>query len=156
MRRECQILPHPYRHVNSHRPLFYFCLDRGIDNCSCASIWASESFCQSHQRCDCHSAKCSAGSYRHRSVSQSIAGVSSGPQKACKSPESLIMIKQAVVVFTDCVSVFSELEQTLETIKTRIIDRAKWALKESSIAKIHLRLHTSKTSLILMLTALTL
>ncbi|MCJ1384962.1 hypothetical protein MMC17_008080 [Xylographa soralifera] len=82
-----------------------------------------------------------------------------GTQEASKSRKSLIMIEQVVIVFTDCVSIFSELEQTLEITRsdqpTRIIDRVKWAIKESSIAKILLRLQASKASLNLMLTTLT-
>ncbi|MCJ1392743.1 hypothetical protein MMC18_005614 [Xylographa bjoerkii] len=82
-----------------------------------------------------------------------------GTQEASKSRKSLIMVEQVVIVFTDCVSVFSDLEQTLEMIRsdqpTRIIDRMKWAAKESSIAKILLRLQASKASLNLMLTTLT-
>ncbi len=66
------------------------------------------------------------------------------------------MIEQVIVIFTDCVSVFSELEQTLESLKTgehmRIIDRLKWSSKEKTISKILERLQASKASLNFMLT----
>ena len=82
-----------------------------------------------------------------------------GTEEAPKSRKSLLMIEQVVVVFTDCVCIFSELEQTLEMIRsdqpTRIIDRVKWVTKENSISKILLRLQASKASLNLMLTTLT-
>jgi hypothetical protein len=73
-----------------------------------------------------------------------------------RSRRSLIMIEQVIVIFTDCVSVFSELEQTLESLKTgehmRIIDRLKWSSKEKTISKILERLQASKASLNFMLT----
>lgn len=82
-----------------------------------------------------------------------------GNEEAAKSRRSLIMIEQVIVVFTDCVSIFSELEQTLESLKTgehmRFIDRVKWASKESAISKLLSRLQASKTSLNFMLTILT-
>lgn len=69
------------------------------------------------------------------------------------------MIEQVVIVFTDCVSIFSELEQTLESLKTgehmRVLDRLKWSSKESTISKLLARLQSSKTSLNFMLTILT-
>ncbi|KAL9133652.1 MAG: hypothetical protein Q9175_005164 [Cornicularia normoerica] len=82
-----------------------------------------------------------------------------GNEETAKSRRSLIMIEQVIVVFTDCVSVFSELEQTLESLKTSehmcFIDRVKWASKESAISKLLSRLQASKTSLNFMLTILT-
>ena len=76
-----------------------------------------------------------------------------------KSRRSLIMIEQVVFVFTDCVSIFSELEQTLESLKmgehVRLMDRMKWASKESTISKLIARLQDSKASLNFMLTILT-
>ncbi|CAD6582312.1 MAG: hypothetical protein ASARMPRED_000930 [Alectoria sarmentosa] len=69
------------------------------------------------------------------------------------------MIEQVIIVFTDCVSIFSELEQTLESLKTgehmRLIDRVKWASKEATISKLLTRLQASKASLNFMLTILT-
>lgn len=83
----------------------------------------------------------------------------SGRQESPRSRTSLVMIEQVVVVFTDCVSIFSELEQTIDSLKAdgpmSVIDRAKWALKEKVILKLLMRLQTSKQSLTLMLNTLT-
>lgn len=82
-----------------------------------------------------------------------------GSEEAARSRRSLIMVEQVIIVFTDCVSIFSELEQTLESLKTgeqmRVIDRMKWASKEAAILKLLERLRASKTSLNFMLTILT-
>ncbi|KAL8733290.1 MAG: hypothetical protein Q9181_003646 [Wetmoreana brouardii] len=82
----------------------------------------------------------------------------SGRQESSRSRRSLVMIEQVVIVFTDCVAIFSELEQTLESLKTdtsmRVIDRVKWAMKEKTISKLLTRLQTSKASLSLMLNIL--
>ena len=40
-----------------------------------------------------------------------------GKEESFRSRRSLIMIEQVIVVLTDCVSIFSELEQTLEMLK---------------------------------------
>ncbi|KAL9013461.1 MAG: hypothetical protein Q9173_001847 [Seirophora scorigena] len=83
----------------------------------------------------------------------------SGRQQSPGSRRSLIMIEQVIIVFTDCVSIFSELEQTLELLRTdgpmRVIDRVKWGLKEKAMFKFVARLQTSKASLNLMLNILT-
>ncbi len=88
-----------------------------------------------------------------------LQGFLMGNEEAAKSRRSLIMIEQVVIVFTDCVSIFSELEQTLESLKmgehVRLIDRMKWASKESTISKLIARLQDSKASLNFMLTILT-
>lgn len=82
-----------------------------------------------------------------------------GKREAARSRRSLIMIEHLIVIFTDCVSLFSELEQMLESLKTdghmRVIDRLKWSMKESAISKLLLRLQSSKASLNFMLTILT-
>lgn len=82
-----------------------------------------------------------------------------GKEEALKDRGPLIMIEQVVIIFTDCVSIFSELEQTLESLQTgehmRVIDRLKWSWKETTISKLVARLHSSKTSLNIMLTILT-
>ncbi|KAK3176266.1 hypothetical protein OEA41_007589 [Lepraria neglecta] len=74
-----------------------------------------------------------------------------GKREAARSRKSLIMIEHLIIIFTDCVSLFSELEQTLESLKTdghmRVIDRLKWSMKESAISKLLLRLQSSKASL---------
>ncbi|KAL8666794.1 MAG: hypothetical protein Q9168_007407 [Polycauliona sp. 1 TL-2023] len=83
----------------------------------------------------------------------------SGRQESAKSRASLIMLEQVIVIFTDCVAIFSELEQLLDSIKTdgsmRVLDRVKWAVKEKTILKLLARLQTSKASLGLMLNILT-
>lgn len=90
---------------------------------------------------------------------QQLQGFLLGNEEAARSRRSLIMIEQVVIVFTDCVSIFSELEQTLESLKTgehmRVLDRLKWSSKESTISKLLARLQSSKTSLNFMLTILT-
>lgn len=82
-----------------------------------------------------------------------------GKQESSRSRRSLIMIEQVIIIFTDCVSIFSELEQALETLKAdapmRVIDKVKWSLKEKTLAKLLDRLRGSKMSLNLMLTILT-
>ena len=82
-----------------------------------------------------------------------------GEEEGAKSRRSLIMIEQVVIVFTDCVSNFSELEQTLESLQPiehmGIIDRLKWSSKETAISRILERLQSSKASLNFMLTILT-
>ena len=83
----------------------------------------------------------------------------SGRQEATRSRRSLIMIEQVIIILTDSVSIFSELEQVLETLKgdgpMRAIDVVRWSLKEKTISKLLARLKESKTSLNLMLTILT-
>ncbi|KAL8639987.1 MAG: hypothetical protein Q9228_003043 [Teloschistes exilis] len=82
----------------------------------------------------------------------------SGRQESPRSRRSLVMLEQVIIVFTDCVSTFSQLEQTLESLKTdspmRVIDRVMWAMKEKTISKLLARLQTSKTSLSLILNIL--
>ena len=82
-----------------------------------------------------------------------------GNKEAAKSRRSLIMIEKVIIVFTDCVSIFSELEQILDSLKAdkhiQLIDRMKWTSKESAISKLFVRLQASKTSLNFMLTILT-
>ncbi|KAL9611096.1 MAG: hypothetical protein Q9167_004229 [Letrouitia subvulpina] len=42
----------------------------------------------------------------------------SGRQEAARSRRSMIMVEQVIIILTNCVSIFSELEQVLETLKT--------------------------------------
>ncbi|KAL8818704.1 MAG: hypothetical protein Q9223_002722 [Gallowayella weberi] len=83
----------------------------------------------------------------------------SGRQESPRSRRSLVMVEQVVIIFTDCVAIFSELEQTLESLKMngpmRAIDRVKWAMKEKAIMKLLTRLQTCKASLGLVLNILT-
>ncbi|KAL9033096.1 MAG: hypothetical protein Q9214_007671, partial [Letrouitia sp. 1 TL-2023] len=83
----------------------------------------------------------------------------SGRQEAARSRRTMIMVEQVIIILTNCVSIFSELEQVLEALKTdgvvRVIDRVKWSLKEKTLSDLLSRLHASKTSLSLMLNILT-
>ena len=90
---------------------------------------------------------------------QQLQGFLLGREKAARSRRSLILIEQIVVIFTDCVSIFSELEQTLESLQTsehmRVLDRLKWSFKENAILKLLVRLQSAKSSLNFMLNILT-
>lgn len=90
---------------------------------------------------------------------QQLQGFLLGREEAARSRRSLIMINQIVVIFTDCVSVFSELEQTLESVQTlehmRVLDRLKWSSKENAISKLLIRLQSAKASMNIMLSILT-
>ncbi|KAI4214260.1 MAG: hypothetical protein LQ351_003345 [Letrouitia transgressa] len=84
----------------------------------------------------------------------------SGRQEAARSRRMMIMVEQVIIILTNCVSIFSELEQVLEALKTdgvvrRVIDRVKWSLKERTLSDLLSRLQASKTSLSLMLNILT-
>lgn len=81
-----------------------------------------------------------------------------GTQSVSRSRASFIMIEQVLVVLTDCLTIFSELEQVLETLQLdsmKVIDKMKWTAKEATILQLLARLQTSKMSLSLMLTTLT-
>ena len=82
----------------------------------------------------------------------------SGLATSSKSRTSLILVEQVVVTLADCVTTFSELEAVLGTARIeselRILDRVKWAAKESKVADIQRRLQCNKSSLTLMLTIL--
>lgn len=82
-----------------------------------------------------------------------------GKQEVAQSRKSMVLIEQVVIIFTDCVSAFSQLEQIMEGLRTgenmRKIDKVKWAMKEAAVSKIQHRLQASKTSLTLMLSILT-
>ena len=81
-----------------------------------------------------------------------------GTVAASKAGASLILVEQVIVVLTECVKTFSELEDILETSKDieelHVLDRVKWALKESKISSIQQRLQSNKINLTLMLTVL--
>ena len=90
---------------------------------------------------------------------QQLQGFLLGREEAARSRRSLIMIEQIVFIFTDCVSVFSELEQTLDSIQAaehmRVLDRLKWSIKENAISKLLIRLQSTKASMSFMLNILT-
>ena len=72
-----------------------------------------------------------------------------GPSRIC-----FLQVDYVVAIITGCVATFSELEETLDSLKTEgmdILDRIKWVRKESGIMAIIQRLQTHKASLSLML-----
>ncbi|KAL9577689.1 MAG: hypothetical protein Q9203_007365 [Teloschistes exilis] len=74
-----------------------------------------------------------------------------------RSRAAMITVDQLLIVLTNCVTTFSELENALGglTSKTFSVNlRLKWITKEHTIAKILQRLLSSKTSLNLILTTL--
>ena len=81
-----------------------------------------------------------------------------GDTEASKSRGSLILVEQVIVILAECVTSFSELEETLGTsnygAEMRALDRLKWATKESRLAAIIHKLQSNKASLTLMLTIL--
>ena len=74
--------------------------------------------------------------------------------------EHLIMIEQLVIVLSNCVSIFSELEEILESLdltsSTPIskIKIARWLHRQQSISTLLIRLQASKQSLTLIVTTL--
>ena len=83
-----------------------------------------------------------------------------GMERASKSRERLIMIEQLVLVLSNCVSIFSELEEILESLDlmdgTPItkIKIARWLRRQQSISTLLMRLQASKQSLTLIVTTL--
>ena len=82
-----------------------------------------------------------------------------GTRVGSRSRTALIMVEQVVAILTACVMTFSELEEILESLKDRmptgVGSRIAWMKKEPALAKLCLRLNSSKQSLNLMLTTLT-
>lgn len=78
-----------------------------------------------------------------------------GAASSSKSRASLILVEQVIVTLAECVTTFSELEDVLETARIetdfRMMDRVKWAIKESKVSDIQRRLQSNKMSLNLML-----
>jgi hypothetical protein len=81
-----------------------------------------------------------------------------GSASVARERGTLILVEQVLVVLTECVIAFSELDEVLQTLKTQqqmeLWDRMKWAINESKITGIMGRLQGNKTSLTLMLTIL--
>lgn len=79
-------------------------------------------------------------------------------QTTHRSQESLVLVDQVLVILSDCVLIFSELEQNLDPLKVEepwLAHRAvKWMLREKDIAATLTRLQSSKLSLSLMMTTL--
>ena len=82
-----------------------------------------------------------------------------GTRVGSRSRTALIMVEQVVVSLTTCVMTFSELEEVLSVLRNRsssqLSGRIAWMRKEPALNKVCGRLHSSKTSLNLMLTTLT-
>ncbi len=72
---------------------------------------------------------------------------------------NLLMVEQIIVALSNCVLVFSELEEIVDSLKlsnrTQSGRMAQWVLKEQTIKNLLTRLHSSKLSLNLMMTTLT-
>ena len=79
-------------------------------------------------------------------------------QTEIESREHLILVDQVLVVLSDCVLVFSELEQILDPLKLEEPWQAhravKWMRREKDVAAILTRLQSSKASLSLIMTTL--
>ena len=76
-----------------------------------------------------------------------------------RQPEgSRILVDQLLVILSDCVLIFSELEQTLNSLEIeepwQAYHAIKWMLREKDIAAILTRLQSSKASLTLIMTTL--
>ena len=83
-----------------------------------------------------------------------------GMETGSRSQERLIMIEQLVVVLSNCVSIFSELEEILESLDLTgstpmsKIKIARWLHRQQSISTLLIRLQASKQSLTLIVATL--
>ncbi len=82
-----------------------------------------------------------------------------GTRVGTRSRTALIMLEQVVVTLTACVQTMSEFEGISESLNdrtpTRLTSRIAWTRKEPALARLCLRLSSSRQSLNLMLTTLT-
>lgn len=82
-----------------------------------------------------------------------------GTLSTSHSQEQLLMVEQLVVTLSNCVMIFSELEETVESLKPAEPMQpwrlAHWLFKEQTISALLVRMQQSKLSLSLMLTTLT-
>lgn len=82
----------------------------------------------------------------------------SGDRQSMGAREALITVNDLVVTLTGCVCTFSELQTEIKDLKSgsgmSVLDRAKWATKQSVIFSLFDRLQQHKSSLTLMLTVL--
>ena len=82
-----------------------------------------------------------------------------GTRTTSRSHESLLMVEQIVVALSNCVLIFSELEEIVTLLNPSDSMRpgklGQWVLKERAIKDLFTRLHNSKASLNLMITTLT-
>lgn len=80
-----------------------------------------------------------------------------GPASADRSRTSLLKVEKVVTIVSGCVLTFSELEKLLDDLKTEdldVLDRVRWARKESAIEGLIQRLQNHKASLSLVLNIL--
>lgn len=80
-----------------------------------------------------------------------------GPGSANRSRTSLLKVEKVVTIVSGCVLTFSELEKLLDELRTEnldVLDRFKWARKESVIEGLIQRLQNHKASLSLILNIL--
>lgn len=82
-----------------------------------------------------------------------------GALSTSTSQEQLLMVEQLVVTLSNCVMIFSELEEIVDYLKPAEPMQhwrlAQWLLKEKAISALMVRMQQSKLSLSLMLTTLT-
>lgn len=82
-----------------------------------------------------------------------------GAGRANASNQSLLMVEEVIVVLSHCVLTFSELEKVVDGLKPdQLISVSyflKWTIREKAVAALLLRLHSSKTSLSLMISIMT-
>ena len=82
-----------------------------------------------------------------------------GNRATFRSHEKLLMIEQICVALSNCVLIFSELEEIVESLKPsepmQLSRLGQWALKQTAIQDLFTRLQHSKVSLNLMMTTLT-
>ena len=75
------------------------------------------------------------------------------------SQEQLLMVQDLVAILSNCVLIFSDLEQTVDSLKPvepmQPWRLAQWLSKEQAISALLVRMQQSKLSLSLMLTTLT-
>ena len=89
-----------------------------------------------------------------------LQGFLSGTDTISRSRKSLLMVDQIVVTLTNCVLIFSELEETIDRLNLKqstlpVNKRIRFLSNESAISKLLTRLQASKSSLNLILTTLT-
>ena len=82
-----------------------------------------------------------------------------GTKTTSRHHEKFLMLQQIDVALSNCVLIFSELEEIVESLKPSDPMQsgrlAQWIIKESRIKDLFPRLQNSKTSLNLMMTTLT-
>ncbi len=82
-----------------------------------------------------------------------------GSKATSRSHDDLLSLEQIVVALSNCVLIFSELEEAIDFLKKedpmRTIQIARWLWKEQDIRLLLSRLKSSQVSLNLMLTTMT-